>query len=187
VWLMEHKTTSADLSPGATYWTRLRMNGQVSLYYDGAAFLGYGDVEGCIYDVIKKPTLKPLEATPKDKRRYRKSDGALYSGQRENDETPGEFRQRLVEELARRPDAYYRRAHVIRLDSELDAARWDVWNAARRIARSWGTYAPRNPDACFTYRAPCEYFAVCSGAASLDDDGQFTRIIRHRQGYTNHE
>jgi len=38
--VVEHKTSAEDISPGSDYWKRLRMDGQVSLYYEGARSLG---------------------------------------------------------------------------------------------------------------------------------------------------
>ena len=50
-WMVEHKTTSEDISPGSAYWQKLRLDAQVSTYLDGARALGF-DVRGCIYDVV---------------------------------------------------------------------------------------------------------------------------------------
>jgi hypothetical protein len=64
VYVIEHKFSGEDVSPGSAYWRRLRVDGQVSIYLDGARRLGH-DVAGCIYDVIAKPGQRPLKATPK--------------------------------------------------------------------------------------------------------------------------
>ena len=69
VYVVEHKFTSMDASPGSAYWERLTIDTQVSIYTDGAAMLGY-DIAGVIYDVIAKPGHKPAMATPEDLRRY---------------------------------------------------------------------------------------------------------------------
>jgi hypothetical protein len=61
VWILEHKFTSSDVSPGSSYWQRLRIDSQVSIYHDGAAVLGYPEVAGCIYDVISRPAQRPLQ------------------------------------------------------------------------------------------------------------------------------
>jgi len=68
VFVREGKTTSDDLSPGSEYWTQLRMDAQVSMYYAGLA--GY-DPRGCLYDVVGKPGLQPCRATPAEVRKYR--------------------------------------------------------------------------------------------------------------------
>lgn len=80
VFIVEHKTSTADISPGSEYWRRLRLDGQISMYYDGIAEvarerggLSADDptpIAGCIYDVSRRPTLIPYKATPMESRKY---------------------------------------------------------------------------------------------------------------------
>ncbi len=79
VYVVEHKTSSADTSPGSSYWDRLCIDTQVSIYIDGAAMLGY-EVAGCIYDVIKRPQHELLLATPEADRQYTKGKGCKLCG-----------------------------------------------------------------------------------------------------------
>jgi hypothetical protein len=79
VYIVEHKTTSADLDPSSDYWLRLRIDGQVSTYYNGAKAMGH-EVRGCLYDVVRKPTLKPKLATPEENRKYTKGKGCKVCG-----------------------------------------------------------------------------------------------------------
>lgn len=176
-WLMEHKTSNEDLSPGGIYHRRLRLDSQVSIYFDGAHFLGF-EVAGCIYDVLAKPALKPLAATPEESRKYTKL-GALYANQRAEDETPMEYGNRLVEAVTADPSRYFARIEVPRLDSELDDARRDLWQQSQRIREDERLgRAPRNPDACMNYGRVCPYLDVCSGMGSLDDARLFRRSTR---------
>lgn len=173
-WLIEHKTSNEDLSPGGFYWRRLRMDPQVSIYFDGAKLLGH-DVAGCIYDVLGKHTLRPKLATPVESRKFT-AKGALYANQRDTDETPEEYCARLVEATTAKPEDFYVRIEVPRLESELDDARRDLWQQAQRIREDERLKrAPRNPDACSLYGKTCPFFDVCSGAASLDDQRLFNR------------
>lgn len=175
IWYPEHKTTSADLSPGSPYWERLRMDTQVSMYHDGASSFGY-PVAGCIYDVISKPDIRPLKATPVEKRKYTK-DGRLYANQREFDETPEEFKVRLAEKIAEAPEVYFGRAEILRLDLEIEAARQDTYETALAIRESIRTgRAPRNGDACHRFGSVCGFYDVCIGAASLDDETRFKKL-----------
>jgi hypothetical protein len=171
VLLLEHKTTSEDIRPGTDYWTRLRLDAQVSLYYQGAAALGY-HVDACLYDVIAKPGLKPLRATPPEARKYTK-EGRLYANQRERDETPEEYEARLVAAIAAEPEAYYQRAEVVRLEAELLEAHRDTWDMSRLLTLG---HRPRNPRACLEWGRSCSYLPVCSGAASLDDETRYRRL-----------
>lgn len=79
VWVVEHKTTSTDAAPGSAYWERLALDSQVSIYIDGAAMLGY-EVAGCIYDVIRRPRIDRLPATPVESRRYTLGKGCKACG-----------------------------------------------------------------------------------------------------------
>jgi hypothetical protein len=193
---VEHKTTSEDIGLGSIYWRRLLLDPQVSTYYAGAKALGH-EVRSCLYDVVRKPLLRPSKAVPeldtngarivldretgqrartKNGKKWRESGGeGLKLATRE--ETVDEYEARLTEEVAANPDKYYQRGEVVRLEAdEYDAAldRWQLTQAMRESARL-GRY-PRNPDACLRYGSVCRFFDVCSGVASLDDPARFHRL-----------
>ena len=167
LYIIEHKTTSQDIGPGSDYWRRLAIDGQVSGYYVGAQANGY-DVENCLYDVIRKPTIKPYKATPEDKRKYNK-DGSLSKTCREFDETPEEWYHRLELDIIQRPDYYYARVEVARSADDLTDYLFDMWAVGREIAdaQRLGRFS-RNPQNCQSY-GKCEFFDVCSGCADIDD------------------
>lgn len=173
--IVEHKTTVSDITPGSECWRRLRLDGQISLYFQGARSLGH-DVQACVYDIIRKPTQRPFKATPPEARKYTK-DGYMYKTQRDTDETPNQFFERLVEAIAEDPSAYYQRGDVVRLDAEMDDALFDVWQLGQQIRESVNVGRfPRNPDSCSLYGRTCAYFAACCGEASLDDPTLFRRV-----------
>lgn len=175
VWVIEHKTSSEDIGAGAAYRARLTLDGQVSQYIEGANALGY-DVAGVIYDVLRKPTTAPFEATPVESRKYKK-DGTLYAAQRERDETPEEYRDRCIESLGANPDRHFAQIEVVRLEADRDEYAFDVWQLGELMRESERTgRAPRNGDACFRYGSPCAFFHVCTGSARLDDDTLFRTV-----------
>jgi hypothetical protein len=205
VWILEHKFTAADVSPGSAYWVRLKLDSQVSIYHDGAAALGFPDVAGCIYDVVSRPAQRPLKAVAEVKMTQGKPCKCLhngvphedcaacqgtgwrepprpYAGQRLEDETPAEFGQRIREVLAAAPEAHYQRGAVVRFDAELEEARWDLWQtgAAIRLGQRDGRH-PRNTDACsHMYGRPCPFLALCAGEAQPDDPTRYrTRELAH--------
>jgi hypothetical protein len=193
IFVMEHKTSSEDITDGSHYWSRLTLDSQISMYLDGARTLGY-DPAGCVYDVIGKPNMKPLKATPQDKRKYTKPskkepESRLYAGQRETDETPEEYGQRLLDHLvgksvqtddceasseaseSHRFDKYFRRAKIVRLESEEQEAAFNFWGTAVQIRESIASGIwPKNDKSCFQYRKPCDYFPVCSKQTTIDND-----------------
>jgi hypothetical protein len=208
-WIVEHKTTNMDIGPASDYWLKLRMDGQVSVYYDGAGSLK-DDVEGCIYDVVRKPMLRLLRATPEEDRKFTKGKACkackglgapgemdacapcsgtgwleaprLYAGQRDHDETIDEYRERLRVDIAGNPENYFQHGELVRLEQEMVEHRRDVWWDARHIRDAQlANSHTRNPDACHMYNQTCSYYQVCTGAASIDDDGMFRDSRQHEE------
>jgi hypothetical protein len=177
VWVVEHKTAT---DPGAgVYWARLSLDLQCSVYLLGAQALGFKP-KGVLYDVIGKPKISPLKATPEDQRKYRKADGGLYAGQREADETPEEFRRRVAELVRTAQSPLLRRGRVVRFPADELAAARDICVLARRIAAAKlravrGEYVLRNPDACSRYGRMCEFFGPCTNAADINNPLLFRR------------
>lgn len=172
--LVEHKTTGADFSDdAAAYWNRLAMDSQLSIEVVGAEAAGF-QVERIIYDVIARPQLRPKKATPEEERRITKA-GKLDARQRDTDETPEEFRARLAADIASRPERYFGRREIARLESELRDGMLDVWQEAKamRAAEVAGRH-PRNPDACFQM-GTCVFYDVCANGAPLEGSTMFTR------------
>jgi hypothetical protein len=182
VLIVEHKTTSEDVTLGGVYWRRLRLDHQVSNYLAGARALGF-DVVGCLYDVLCKSALKPYKATPEADRRYvidkQTKERRLDARQRERDETADEFRVRVREALAREHDAYFARGEVVRSEDDERDAGFDVWNVAREMREAERAQRfPRNPNACLSpFGQACDYYDVCTHTASLDDPTRF-RVAR---------
>jgi hypothetical protein len=169
VLIIEHKTSSEDISPGSTYWARLRLDGQVSLYYLGAEALGH-QVEGVLYDVLGKPALRPAKASASPKL---KKDGQPYAGQRLTDETPEEYRARIVAALAEDPERYFARAEVVRLEAERERHLAELQAEVRELAAA----APLpNPDSCTRYGSTCAFFGVCTGERRLEEYEQLTNV-----------
>lgn len=195
VYIVEHKTTSEDIGLGSPYWERLRIDAQVSVYFAGAKSLGY-DVVGCIYDVIRKPTIRPKQVPlvdedgvkivldksgarvrTKDGKKFRESaDAALGYELQSRAETADEYRTRLRADIAENPDRYYQRGTVVRLEEEERDAAFDNWQTAELIreANRRGRHL-RNTDSCMRFSRACEFFQVCTGAASLEDESRFRR------------
>lgn len=187
--VIEHKTSSTDISIGSDYWKRLTLDGQVTIYVDGARSFGKdcADIDTVVYDVLKKPSITPAKATPVEDRKYTEKAsklkdgtvrpaGSLYANQRETDETVDEFRARVACAIAENPDDFYRRGDVTRLEEDLDEFRFDIWQTAEQIRESHnaGRY-PRNFDACWRYGI-CPYFAVCTNEASIEDPTLYRKL-----------
>ena len=153
VLLVEHKTTSEDITPGSPYWQRLRIDTQIPLYLEGVRALGH-EPQGVLYDVLAKPKLR------------------LKKG-----ETAEGFFRRLIDEIGANPAKYFAQVELPVLKKDEDDAMADAWATARAIrdgnlARRW----PRNSDACVRWNRPCSYFSACTGQTSLSDPTRFRTI-----------
>lgn len=190
--IVEGKTTSLEINPESSYWrTITTLDPQISTYFDGArailAEMGIRQEPArAIYDVVRKPALKPLKATPEESRRYKKNSNELYANQRITDETPEEYEGRVLEEIFGQPMGtipltvdverglessrrYYARGDVVRLERDEIEHAEDVWQTAQIMRENLSIgRAPRYRGACKRYGGFCPYFAVCLGLTSIE-------------------
>lgn len=178
IYQVEHKTTSNDISLGADYWRKVSaLDSQVSTYQAAMRAIGL-EASETLYDVVRKVGLRPFKATPIESRKYTK-DGFLYKTQHESDETPEAFRVRVREDISANPEKYFARGPVVRLEDDEREHAGDVWMTAAMIRESENAKRfPRNPGACEKWGRFCDYFDVCSGNASIDDDSRFRTAER---------
>lgn len=176
-WLLEHKTTSESIEdPNATYWRKLVIDGQVS-GYTLANWQDGRKVEGTVYDVIRKPTIRPKAITKADQKGIVSL--GVYHGREVPDalreavahgqdhECPALYELRLTRDVLETPEAYFQRRPIPRLDSELLEYAGELWDVSKTIieARAHNRHY-RNPASCVTYSTPCEYLPICSGCDS---------------------
>jgi len=163
--VMEHKTSSEDISPQSDYWLRLRMDQQVSLEMLGAKMSGW-DVVTCVYDVVRKPAINPRKLSKADVAVLR--DSGKYYGidvvvpadlERE---TPQMFGARLLDDCTQRPDFYFARNEVPRASHDLREFEQELWDTQRTIheARKNERWY-RNTQACLR-PGKCPFFELCT-------------------------
>jgi hypothetical protein len=77
--VVEHKSTTSDITPGSDYWIKAGMDGQASIYLEAASAsdLGVGDV---LWDASRKPDISPERETPEDRREMTKGKGCKKCG-----------------------------------------------------------------------------------------------------------
>lgn len=169
--VMEYKTTTRDFAPDAEYWRGLHLDQQLSIYVIAARRLGY-DVSTTLYDVTRRPTLRPKMATPVAERKYTKKQtklkdgtvrpaGSLHANQRAEDETPEEFAHRVSETMLLDPERHFARIEIARLDDDLLECERELWIQQKTIRSSQldgGWF--RNPQACYT-PFTCDFASIC--------------------------
>lgn len=169
-YVIEHKSSSEDIGLGSTYWKKLTLDAQISNYLVGARSLGY-EPDGVLYDVLRKPALRPYEVNTK----------------RAVPESPQEYRDRMLAAIAEKPEHYYQRGVVVRLEEEERDAAFDAWQTAEqiRLSRKSGRW-PRNVDSCSQYNRMCDYWEVCSGETGIDDRVRYQVTAPHPELETKH-
>lgn len=179
--ILEHKTTSEELAPDSDYWRRLLMDSQISRYVLAARALGY-PVETTVYDVIRKPQIRPKAVTKAD-RALSTSRGHYFglplTSVCPERETPAMYGARLLADTIERPDFYFARNEIARLETDLEEYRheqWQIQKAIRESQRHGRFY--RNTNACL-HPFRCPFFEVCRAGISTEHIPQgFRRVKR---------
>lgn len=179
--LQEYKTTSDDLAPDSDYWARVRFDGQITLYVIAARAEGF-DVQAIVYDVTRKPAIRPGtvplvdesgakivhdangdRVMTKDGKKWRETaDTAAGYVLQTRPETPEEWGERLTNHIAANPDFYFRRVEIPRLARDIEAFQHELWQqqlSLRACQRSGHWF--RNPEACVTPTRTCQYLHIC--------------------------
>lgn len=170
--IVEHKTTGDDIEDDAPYWDTLLMDYQLSRYFLAAQELGY-DVQTIIYDVTRKPQIRPRQILKTE--RQRATFNKNYFGIKLDDmcpdhETPKMYGARLYDDMTKnRGSFYFQRREITRLVADIAAYRKEQFATARQIfaaaelSEDLGIHAyPRNTKSC-TMFGQCEYFQICRG------------------------
>lgn len=177
--LFDHKTASVDIADlNSPYWRILAIEGQVS-HYMLLEWLNQNKVDFGIWDVMRKPSIAPKGLSKADTKavfdtsmyfEFMLDETELEKFRAEERETPLMYAARLSADcMQERPDWYFQRRKVPRLDSEIRDYAIEVWGHSQDIlaTRQSGRW-PRNSGACFTYNSPCKFLGICSGHDTAD-------------------
>jgi len=194
--VLEHKTTSDDISPDADYWKRLRLDHQISLYMVAARELGH-EVDGVLYNVLRKPrhdirNIPVLDADglkividANGQRVMNKNGSPKQSPDAENGwiietrlETADEYDDRLLAEMRDRPESYFARQEIPRLNADLEEFAYELWFTQQhmrecQIRNRW----VRNTASCIGF-GRCQYLDVCHNGMRIGEaiPSGFTRV-----------
>lgn len=150
--ILEAKTTSDSVMPDATYWQRLKFNMQLLQYADAAIEHNDWDISKVIYDVMRKPSIRPKEINEVDKKGIpivrgldgkrvikknkelkKTADKKKGESIRSHLETPAKFADRLYNDVKDRPEFYFARKEVSILEGDLVMFRNQRMAIAHRI------------------------------------------------------
>ena len=183
-YIVEHKTTSEDIGPDSDYWLRLRVDPQISLYTMAARACGL-DITGVLYNVIRKPALRPREVPELDAdglkicrddvtgARATNKNGTWKQSAAEGchlvtrPETPQEFHDRIRQDIHERPDHYFARREIPILDDHLAEFQSEVWQQAKLLMECQRSgYWFRNVSRVTC--GNCQYASLCLQSIRVD-------------------
>lgn len=217
---VERKSTTRDITPGSDYWSRSTKDTQVSMY--ALAFRDMlqagqlpkavqeavervGRFGNTLYDVWRRPSIKPKALTQKDTAAFLETgeymseklavevtgENGEYvrvegdeaevefgkSGKPAIKETVSMFGARLWQELTENPERYFQRREIARTDRELRKFRTDLYNIYQmmRMQSEAGTWFENEAQCQATFR--CPFIPICYGpGADGVCDGQTTPV-----------
>ena len=170
--LGEYKSTGKPIDSGSIYWDHLKLDSQLTLYLIEARHAQlagkleqYGIsatdplISGMLYDVWRKPTIRPKKLTQAESKRFAESGpvgdycGETFEISGKLDiyingvraevtpgktpgtfairETPEMFGARLLADIREQPEKYFARREIARTDQELKRADEEYTNIAR--------------------------------------------------------
>jgi len=189
--LYEMKSTSDPVEPDGDFWLVLVIEAQLSTYYIAADAEGQ-PCETALYDVIRKPSIRPrlIPLLDDDKckivrdevgqRIYNKPTKAQekagekgkprQSANIENGwvletrpETIDEYGTRLTADIGDQPERYYARREVPRLQADLDEHAFELWQYQQLLRECQRESRwPKTTSQCLAF-GRCEFFNLCTG------------------------
>lgn len=181
----ETKFLGEEIGADAPLWMRMKMDGQVSLYMIAARRLGFA-VDTVLYDVVRKPTIRPEQIPIRDELgvkivldangdRVRLKDGKKF--RQTGDEslgyvlqvrpmTPDEWGEKLTADITARPEFYFCRNEIPRLNHELEMFEYELWDlqqTLRDAQRNDRWYRTVSKNTC----PYCPYFGICSSGVDV--------------------
>lgn len=179
--IFDHKTTSEDISdPASPYWRQLVIEGQLS-HYMLLEWLNGRKVDLGIWDVVRKPAIRPKALTKADLKaalftreyyRLKLSEEDVLTLHHSGSESLAMYAARLAHDCTvERPGWYFQRRPIPRLDSEVIEYAKELWEHAQDIllTRQHDRHV-RNSGACMQYGSPCKFLGICSGHDTPDSE-----------------
>lgn len=177
--VLETKLLSEDIGQDSPLWRRLRVDHQISLYLLAARRLGFA-VDCVLYNVTQKPSIRPSSVAIVDElgckivldahgERVRTAQGLW----RQTGDTskgyvlqvrpmmPEEWGEKLAADITARPEFYFARVEVPRLDQDLEMFESEIWDIQRTIRDAQLNdrhYRTCNRNTC----AWCSVFDLCT-------------------------
>lgn len=190
--VVDHKTTSEDISdPLSPYWRQLVIEAQPT-HYILLEWLNGRRVDGALWDVVRKPQIRPSRLSKAEMKTIsftkeycgsRLTDEMIVEVQATERESLSLFEMRLAQDCTtERPQWYFQRRAIPRLESEIHEHAVDLWGHGQEILHARATERwPRNSGACMLYKTPCRYLGICSGHDAPDSENWLRKPQVHNE------
>lgn len=189
----ESKFLGEDISPDSPMWQMHRRSPQVSIYVIAARRLGY-PVDCVLYDVLRKPSIKPTEIPELDQNKqkivldanrervYTKTGAPRQTGStsdgwyvQSRPMTIQEWGEKLNSDIGERPEFYFQRVEIARMDDDLRETEEELWDLQKTIRDAQLTgrwYRTVNRNTC----QYCPFDAICDRSDFTDLPEGFVRV-----------
>lgn len=185
--VLETKTTGESIALDGDYWRVLRMDQQISKYINAARREGFA-VDTVLYNVVRKPTIEPtpvpildgdglkivLDAKSERVRNLTGKKDWRQTGDKEKGYvlqtrpmTPSEWGEKLSNDIVERPDNYFARVEIPRLESDIAdflVEQWDVQLTIRDCQRKGKWFRTVSTHTCKF----CSYFDICAEGREIE-------------------
>lgn len=153
----EAKTTAMEISGFGPYWARMAVDPQISTYHLAA------NADGVIYDVMKRAS------------RWKISQADIKTAAAEEIPAQLAFMNRLEHAVTECPENWYQWRPIWKTEEDRQEAQLDLYYQVRTLRNAVReNYFPKHGNSCGSiFGKPCPYLDVCTGRASLDDNGRF--------------
>ena len=155
---------------GSDYWPHLNMDRQVNIYYMVQSQNPDRPVTTILYDVTRRPGIRPKAPTKKDV-----ADWPMYYGEEIDLEEPPEretaamYGARLTADMGERTEFYFARREIGILESHTKDTQRDTWEIHLAILASENRgYYRRATRSCFDH-GRCPYFTICSAGVDVTE------------------
>ncbi len=190
--VIDHKTLSENITePDSPLFKQLAIENQVN-HYLLLQHLNGERPDGAIWDCIRKPTIGPKKLTKAERasavaeRKYfgRILDMDTLAGlQTDERETVDMYEARLAHDCTtERPEFYFHRRAVPRMDHEIAHYAEDLWEISKEILESQKRERlPKTSASCMQFGSACRYLGVCSGYDTIDSPNWKRKEHQHRE------
>ena len=180
----EIKLLGEEIGVDAPVWRRLRLDNQISLYSDAARKLGY-TIDAVLYDITRKPSVKPTQVPTLDNdglkvvvdrqgnRVFNKAAEGKVPKPRQTADTElgytllsrpmtnDEWSAKLMDDISERPDWYYARREIARLDKTISDYLEEVWQVQKdirscQVNNTWYRTVSKNSCSFCPFASICE-------------------------------